>query len=62
MLGVTEEEWSNTPEAIADWLKWYDSLEPLVMTPEEQAEWEELVAASFEATIQRTQALPLVKS
>lgn len=33
-----EEDWSNTPEAIADWLAWYDSLEPLVFTPEEEAD------------------------
>jgi hypothetical protein len=28
----------NTPEAIAAWLKWYDSLEPLVFTPKEEAD------------------------
>jgi hypothetical protein len=33
-----EEGWSNSPEAIADWLSWYDSLEPLIFTPEEEAE------------------------
>ena len=32
------EDWSNSPEAIADWLAWYDSLEPLVLTPEEEAD------------------------
>jgi hypothetical protein len=32
--------WSNSPEAITDWLKWYDSLEPLILTPEEEAEAE----------------------
>jgi hypothetical protein len=37
-IGVREEEWSNSPEAIADWLAWYDSLEPLVFTPEEEAD------------------------
>ncbi len=37
---VREEDWSNTPEAIADWLKWYDSLEPLTLTPEEEADAE----------------------
>src|SRR5207245_1986199 len=35
-----EEGWSNSPEAIADWLKWYDSLEPLTLTPEEEADAE----------------------
>src|SRR6266850_1473888 len=39
-LGIREEDWQNTPEAIEQWLRWYDSLEPLVMTPEEEAEWE----------------------
>jgi hypothetical protein len=33
-----EDDWSNTPEAIADWLAWYDSLEPLVFTAEESAD------------------------
>ncbi len=28
----------KTPEAIAAWLKWYDSLEPLIFTPEEEAD------------------------
>jgi hypothetical protein len=32
------EDWSNAPEAIADWLARYDSLEPLVFTPEEAAD------------------------
>jgi hypothetical protein len=35
---MREEGWSNSPEAIADWLSWYDSLEPLILTPEEEAE------------------------
>jgi hypothetical protein len=40
MFGVREADWEDTPEAIAAWLQWYDSLEPLQMTPEEQAEWQ----------------------
>jgi hypothetical protein len=35
---MREEDWSNSPEAIADWLAWYDSLEPLVFTPEEESD------------------------
>lgn len=35
---MREEDWSNTPEAIANRLSWYDSLEPLISTSEEQAE------------------------
>jgi hypothetical protein len=37
-LGMREEDWVDTPEAIARWLEWYDSLEP-IMTPEEEAVW-----------------------
>src|SRR5437763_12382817 len=36
-VGIREEDWPDTPEAIADWLKWYDSLEPLIFTDEERA-------------------------
>jgi hypothetical protein len=38
-LGITEEEWPRTPEALVDWLKWLDSIEPIEMTPEEEADW-----------------------
>ena len=40
------EIWSDSPEAVADWLAWYDSLEPLEFTSEEQAdlaEWRQKV-------------------
>jgi hypothetical protein len=36
-VGIREEDWPATPEAVADWLKWYDSLEPLIFTEEERA-------------------------
>lgn len=36
-IGTSEEEWDNSPEGIADWLRWYDALEPLEFTPEEEA-------------------------
>lgn len=39
-IGLSEEEWPRTPEAIAEWLKWFDSFEPVQMTPEEEAKWE----------------------
>jgi hypothetical protein len=39
-FGIREEDWQDTPEAIAAWLRWYDSLEPLALTPEEEAEWQ----------------------
>jgi hypothetical protein len=37
-FGVRDEDWEDTPEAVAAWIKWYDSLEPLQMTPREEAE------------------------
>jgi hypothetical protein len=37
-IGISEEEWDNSPEAISEWLEWYKSLEPLVFTPEEEAD------------------------
>jgi hypothetical protein len=37
-LGVREEDWSNSPEAIGAWLAWYDSLEPLEFTADEQSD------------------------
>jgi hypothetical protein len=36
-IGIREEDWPGTPEAIAEWLEWYDSLEPLIFTEEERA-------------------------
>jgi len=37
-LGITEEEWPRTPEALVVWMKWLDSIEPIEMTPEEEAD------------------------
>ena len=37
-IGEREEDWSNSPEAIADWLAWYDSLEPLEFTDDERTD------------------------
>ena len=37
-IGLREEDWPATPEAIADWMAWYESLEPLVFTPDEENE------------------------
>jgi hypothetical protein len=45
-VGLREEDWSTSPEAITDWLAWYDSLDPLEFTPEERAdlaEWRQKV-------------------
>ena len=35
----------HTPEEIADWLAWYDTLEPLVFTDEERRAWDAQRAA-----------------
>lgn len=39
-LGISEHDWPDCPQAIAEWLKWYDSLEPLIFTDDERAVWE----------------------
>jgi|HubBroStandDraft_2_1064218.scaffolds.fasta_scaffold1525528_1 hypothetical protein len=49
-----DEEWPNTPEAIADWLKWYDSLEPLVITEDEARETEAWLKKMDEHAITKT--------
>lgn len=38
--GTSDDEpgWDSTPEGIADWLKWYDSLQPLKIDANEEAE------------------------
>ncbi len=35
-----DDERPETPEEIEAWLRWFHSLEPIVMTPEEEAAWE----------------------
>jgi hypothetical protein len=35
-----DDERPETPDEIRAWLRWYHSLEPIVMTPEEEAAWE----------------------
>lgn len=39
-FGVCEEDWLDTPEAIAAWLRWYDTLEPVQLIPEKEGEWQ----------------------
>jgi hypothetical protein len=36
-LAPGEESQGDDPQSIARWLAWYDSLEPLILTPEEEA-------------------------
>jgi hypothetical protein len=38
-VGMREEDWEDTPEAITAWLRWCESLEPLERTRQEEAEW-----------------------
>ena len=35
-----DDERPETPEEIEAWLRWYHTLEPIVMTPEEKTAWE----------------------
>jgi hypothetical protein len=46
-IGMRDEDWSDAPEAIAEWLRWYDSLQPW-LTPEEEAAWREALQAQKE--------------
>jgi hypothetical protein len=39
-LGMRDDEWSDTPEAIEAWIRWYDALEPVEFSPGERAAWE----------------------
>jgi predicted DNA-binding antitoxin AbrB/MazE fold protein len=39
-IGLTEDEWRDEPEAIAEWVAWVDTIEPLIMTDEERADLE----------------------
>lgn len=39
VVGLKDDEWSDTREAIEAWIEWYDSLEPLGFTPPERAAW-----------------------
>jgi hypothetical protein len=39
-LENTDEDRSDTPEAIENWIRWYDALEPVEFTEEDRAAWE----------------------
>jgi hypothetical protein len=47
-FGTREEDWEDTPEAIAAWLRWYDSLLPLQGGTREEAEWQAVRQAQKE--------------
>lgn len=40
-VGVDESQWNNSPEGIAEWINWYERLEPLLVS---EAEVSALVA------------------
>lgn len=40
-LGMTEEELGDSPEAIASWIAYYESLEPPTMTEQEWEAWQQ---------------------
>lgn len=60
--GITEAEWRDDPEAIADWIAWVNSIEPLEISPEEQAEFDrynaEFVRFNLEAVRKQMEADP----
>ena len=37
LAGMDEDDWDNSPEAIAAWHAWLDGLEPLILTPDDEA-------------------------
>jgi hypothetical protein len=39
-IGLDESEWDDSPEGIAEWLAWLDTLEPLILSDQELAEIE----------------------
>lgn len=39
-FGIPESDWPETATAAADWVQWYDSLEPLIFKTEERANWD----------------------
>ena len=50
-----DDERPETPEEIEEWLRWYHSLEPIVMTPEEEAAWaaDRKMQAEFDNSAER---------
>lgn len=47
-IGMREEDWEDTPEAIDDWLRWYDALQPLKMKQSDWEQWEAALQAQKE--------------
>jgi hypothetical protein len=51
--GIRDEDWPTDPAGIARLLQLIDSLEPLEMTPQEEAEWKAAVRAQNEYTLSK---------
>jgi hypothetical protein len=47
-IGIDESEWRDDPAALADWEAWIRTIEPLELTPEEEAK-----AARFDEEMKR---------
>ena len=50
--GLSEEQWRDTPEAVEEWIQWYESLEPLEITADERdaaAAWQRQIQAYEQA-------------
>ena len=45
VTGSWDEPSDDSPAVVAAWLRWYDSLEPLVFTTQERQAWDEERAA-----------------
>jgi hypothetical protein len=54
-IGIDESEWPDTPEKLADWLAWFDSFEPVELTPDDEAEIAAARAAVRDATLAAVQ-------
>jgi hypothetical protein len=52
-IGLTEDEWPTSPEGIVAWLTWAASVEPVELTPDEEAEWAAARVAVKDYTLQR---------
>ena len=35
-IGISEEGQGDDPELIARWIAWYDAVEPLILTPDDE--------------------------
>jgi hypothetical protein len=52
-MGMREEDWPTDPDAVARLLARMDQTEPLLLTPEEEAEWQAAQTAQKEYEIAR---------